>query len=95
MAAHRRVYDSCHLQADCQEPESAPESYALQSSMGYHLPFTSLILTSGFVANPSATSGVHYRFHQEYSPVFINWPVHSFKDFLFAGLTFKLVYTSL
>ena len=27
MAAYRWVYDSRHLQADCQEPESAPESY--------------------------------------------------------------------
>jgi len=27
MAAYRRVYDSRHLQADCQEPESAPEPY--------------------------------------------------------------------
>jgi len=35
MAAYRRVYDSHHLQADCQEPESAPEPYARQSSMGY------------------------------------------------------------
>ena len=30
-----RVYDSRHLQADCQEPGSAPEPYARQSSMGY------------------------------------------------------------
>jgi len=35
MAAYRRVYDSRHLQADCQEPGSAPEPYALLSSMGY------------------------------------------------------------
>jgi len=35
MAAYRWVYDSCHLQADCQEPGSAPEPYARQSSMGY------------------------------------------------------------
>jgi len=28
MTAYRRVYDSRHLQADCQEPESAPEPYA-------------------------------------------------------------------
>ena len=35
MATYRRVYDSHHLQADCQEPESAPEPYARQSSMGY------------------------------------------------------------
>ena len=27
MAAYRRVYDSHHLQADCQEPASAPEPY--------------------------------------------------------------------
>ena len=32
MAAYRRVYDSRHLQADCQEPGSASEPYA---SMGY------------------------------------------------------------
>ena len=35
MTAYRRVYDSRHLQADCQEPGSAPEPYARQSSMGY------------------------------------------------------------
>jgi len=35
MAAYRRVYDSCHLQADCQEPGSAPEPYARQLSMGH------------------------------------------------------------
>ena len=29
MAAYRRVYDSHHLQADCQEPGSAPELCAL------------------------------------------------------------------
>ena len=27
-AAYRRVYDSRHPQADCQEPGSAPEPYA-------------------------------------------------------------------
>ena len=35
MAACSRVYDSRHLQADCQEPGSAPEPYARQSSVGY------------------------------------------------------------
>jgi len=35
MAAYRGVYDSRHLQADCQESGSAPEPYARQSSMGY------------------------------------------------------------
>jgi len=28
VAAYRQVYDSRHLQADCQEPGSAPEPYA-------------------------------------------------------------------
>jgi len=28
MASYRRVYDSRHLQADCQELGSAPEPYA-------------------------------------------------------------------
>ena len=35
MAAYCRVHDSRHLQADCQEPGSAPEPYTQQSSMGY------------------------------------------------------------
>jgi len=35
MAAYRRVYDSRHLQADCQESGTAPEAYARQSSMRY------------------------------------------------------------
>jgi len=35
MAAYRRVDDSRYLQADCQEPGSAPEPYARLSSMGY------------------------------------------------------------
>ena len=29
MAAYRRVYDSRHLQADCQEPGSVLEPYAV------------------------------------------------------------------
>jgi len=35
MAAYRRVYDSRHLQADYQEPESATEPYVRQSIVGY------------------------------------------------------------
>ena len=35
MAAYRLVYDSRHLQADCQKPELGPEPYARQSSMDY------------------------------------------------------------
>jgi len=40
MAAYRRVNGSRHLQADCQEPGSAPEPYARQSRMGYLYVFT-------------------------------------------------------
>ena len=39
MAAYRRVYDSRHLQADCQEPGSAPEPYALVIEYGIPRPF--------------------------------------------------------
>ena len=43
MAVYRRVYDSRHLQADCQEPGSAPEPYARHSSMGsFYLFYTIL-----------------------------------------------------
>ena len=35
MAAYRRFCDSRHMQADCQEPRSALERDARQSSMGY------------------------------------------------------------
>jgi len=42
MAAYRRVYNSRHLQADCQEPGSAPELYARQSSMGHLYLLTTL-----------------------------------------------------
>jgi len=48
MAAYRRVYDSHHLQADCQEPGSTPEPYARQSSMGY-LFYFQVIHCSGYL----------------------------------------------
>ena len=41
MAAYRRVYDSRHLQADCQEPRSG--SGALRSVIDYGLPFYMLL----------------------------------------------------
>jgi len=48
MAAYCRVYDSRHLQADCQEPGSAPEPYALYGLpvpfMGYISALTLLLL---------------------------------------------------
>ena len=33
MAAYRRVYDSRHLQADCQEPGSAQERWMINATM--------------------------------------------------------------
>ena len=48
MAAYRRVYDSRHLQADYQEPGSAPEPYArslrLVIEYGLPLPFFTFLL---------------------------------------------------
>jgi len=43
MAAYRRVYDSRHLQDDCQEPGLAPEPYARWSSMGYFYLFSQIV----------------------------------------------------
>jgi len=52
MAGNRRVYDSRHLQADCQEPGSAPEPYARQSSMDYHF---SMVSANGYAVCRLAT----------------------------------------
>jgi len=38
MAAYRWVYDSRHLQADCQEPGSAPETLRSVIEYGQPLP---------------------------------------------------------
>ena len=43
MAAYRRVYDSRHLQADCQEPGSAADSGTLRSAIEYGLPLPFLL----------------------------------------------------
>jgi len=55
MAAYRRVYDSRHLQADCQEQGSAPEPYARQSSVGYLLTGFAKQIFTGYVAFPYVT----------------------------------------
>ena len=49
MAAYRRVYDSRHLQADCQEPGSALEPYARKSSMGYLFYLFSPLCCTGLI----------------------------------------------
>jgi len=50
MPAYRRVYDSRHLQADCQEPGSAPEPYAPQSSIPFYSPRNGMIYDRAIVA---------------------------------------------
>ena len=55
MAAYRQVYDSRHLQADYQEPGSAPEPYVRQSSIGYLYFFTS----DYFVISEKKQSVIH------------------------------------
>ena len=60
MAAYRRVYDSRHLQADCQEPGSAPEHYARQLNMG-HL-FNTRFLSPTRVSTQTASRSVCARF---------------------------------
>ena len=47
MAAYCRVYDSRHLQADCQEPGSAPSNRVIE--YGLPLPFYTFVLFSAGV----------------------------------------------
>ena len=67
MAAYHQVYDSRHLQVDCQEPGSAPEPYTRQSSMGYlylvylvnpHVQLIDSILVSGNVLMSATATDV-------------------------------------
>ena len=46
MAAYLQVYDTRHLQADCQEPGSALEPYDWQSSMVYLYLFSRCVCCS-------------------------------------------------
>jgi len=49
MAAYRRVYDSCHLQADCQK--TGISSGTLRSVIEYGLLFFLMSLRSSFETN--------------------------------------------
>ena len=69
MAAYCWVYDSCHLQADCQVQGSAPEPYARQSSKGYLLPLMNnfciksiLLLFSRYGAIKYVYIYTHYKY---------------------------------
>jgi len=52
MAAYRRVYDSRHVQSDCQELRLAPEPYTRQLSMGYLYLFC--VLNRTFALKPQS-----------------------------------------
>jgi len=58
MAACRQVYDSRYLQADCQEPESAPKPYARQSSKSYLSFFSYLFSTKHLCRQLLKSDGV-------------------------------------
>ena len=61
MAVYHPVYDSRHLQADCQ---SAPEPYTRQSSIGYlylHSFYAMLIYSSGTRKKSNACALLYIR----------------------------------
>ena len=78
MAAYRRVYDSRHLQADCQEPGSAPEPYARQTlrflvASALDLHFTSChICPSTGLAIHTPTVIAHPHTHRASTSTFTN-----------------------
>ena len=53
MAAYRRVYDSRHRQADCQEPGSAPEPYARNRVLAMFYVFILILLYAANKLCPS------------------------------------------
>ena len=63
-----RLYDSHHLQADCQEPGSASEPYSRQSSMGYLFYTTALSRRDRLLAINCNTEQVN-RGYQTLPPV--------------------------
>jgi len=62
MAAYSQVYDSRHLQADCQVPGSAPEPISA-IEYGLPLPFTTQNLYRGF-----KYLQINYTFSYSYDP---------------------------
>jgi len=56
MAAYRRVYDSRHLQADYQEPGSAPEPYTLGNRVWAAFYARPAVSSSGAAANAGSAT---------------------------------------
>ena len=65
------VYDSRHLQYDCQEPGSSPEPYARQSSMGHLYPFFHPLYTCTCVCRCQKRRTVLRKGHVAYSVYFV------------------------
>jgi len=74
MATYRRVYDSRHLQADCQEPGSAPEPNARQSSMGYLYLFTFTSWIIVYSRAPSIVSAARPAKYPAHRSCILPWP---------------------
>ena len=56
MAAYRRVYDSRHLQADCQKPGSAPEPYTVKNVGAVWVPHGAVWCRWGAIEVPSGAT---------------------------------------
>ena len=67
MTAYRRVYDSRRLQADCQEPGSAPEPYTLGNRVW--ATFTFFTLGRENTLPEITRSAIHFLFLRSPSPV--------------------------
>jgi len=66
MAAYRRVYDSRHLQTDCQEPGSAAEPYARQSSTGYIYLCRACVTQEPFINKSAPHIAEEFSLHRTY-----------------------------
>ena len=70
MAAYRRVYDSRHLQADCQEPRDQPRNHTLGNRVWATFTF--------ICGRPRAAAGVAFDGH--YFNISMNWKLAATKS---------------
>jgi len=88
MAAYRRVYDSRHLHADCQEPGSATEPYTLGNrvwaTFTYLLPVCRNVSLCPFLRILKSMSILLYHIMVEVKPEIPSRPI-SFKNIYFCS----------
>ena len=93
MAAYCRVYDSRHLQADCQKPGSAPEPYARQSSIAtfiftFYTGHSSKKFKTNFLRNVTAYSRViAVSDSTDFAPIFQVSAIYMAFDFIASAAT--------